>query len=86
MIRIHGSFPNPFNPETTLSFELPQAGEVHLAVYNLRGEKVADLVNGYCAEGLHQVTWNASHLASGIYLFQLEAGNTVSVSKVVLTK
>jgi hypothetical protein len=85
-VRIHGSFPNPFNPETTLSFELPEPGEIHLAVYNLRGERVAELVNGYRDGGMHQVTWNASNLSSGIYIFRLEAGQTTSISKVVFTR
>jgi len=84
--QISGFFPNPFNPETTVSFALPEAGPVNLAVYNLKGEKVADLVNGSRDAGQHQVTWRAGNLSSGIYLFRLEAGATISVKRVVFVK
>ncbi len=79
-------FPNPFNPETAISFVLPEAGQVLLAVYNLRGERVAELVNGTLAAGSHQITWNAADLASGLYLVQLQAGNATSLAKIVFTK
>jgi hypothetical protein len=86
IVRIRGAHPNPFNPETTLNFELPHAGMVQLAVYNLRGERVAELVDGYREAGYHQVTWNAASLSSGIYFFLFDAGGVSAINKVVFTK
>jgi hypothetical protein len=83
---IGGAFPNPFNPETTVRFVLPENGMVNLSVYNIRGEKVAQLVQGSLEAGEHSVTWNAAHLTSGVYLFRLEAGTVTSVKKVVFAK
>lgn len=84
--RIQAAFPNPFNPETTVSFILPEAGQTSLSVYNLRGEKVAELFDGFRQAGIHQVTWNASSVSSGIYLLRLETGDYAAVKKVVFTK
>ncbi|MCX6641445.1 MAG: carboxypeptidase regulatory-like domain-containing protein [bacterium] len=83
---ITGTSPNPFNPETSIRFQLPEAGMVSLSVYNLRGQRVAKLVNGNMESGAHQVTWNASHLSSGIYMVRLQLGADVSINRVVLTK
>jgi hypothetical protein len=84
--KITGSYPNPFNPSTTIGFMLPQSGAVNLSVYNLNGQRVAQLVNGAIEAGNHQVVWNAANLASGIYLVRLEAANTVSIKRVVFMK
>ncbi|MBU0518152.1 carboxypeptidase regulatory-like domain-containing protein [bacterium] len=83
---IQSCSPNPFNPETTVAYLLPKAGNVKLSVWNLQGQQVATLIDGYRDAGSHQVTWNASSLTSGIYFFRLAAGSDVSVSKVVFTK
>jgi hypothetical protein len=84
--QIGGAYPNPFNPSTTISFSLPLAGEVSVSVWNLNGQRVADLVSGNLQSGNHQVTWNAENMASGIYLVRLEAANTVAIKRVVFTK
>jgi len=80
------NYPNPFNPLTTMSFGLPQAGQVKLTVYDLLGRQVALLVNGHRDAGLHEVTWDAGSLASGVYLYRIEAGDFTSVKKMVLMK
>ncbi|MBU1652281.1 T9SS type A sorting domain-containing protein, partial [bacterium] len=67
------AYPNPFNPSTTIRFGLPTASEVSLSIYNIRGEKVADLVNGYRLAGYHDITWEARGLASGMYLCRFKA-------------
>jgi hypothetical protein len=83
---VHGASPNPFNPTTTLSFALPQAGQVKLSVYNVTGREVATLVNGLRDAGNHEVTFDATGLASGLYIYQLTAGDFNATGKMMLTK
>jgi len=78
--------PNPFNPTTTLSFTLPQASQVTLAIYDLSGREVADVVNGWRDAGSHQVTFNGSALASGVYIYRLTANGQTSSAKMILMK
>jgi len=80
------NYPNPFNPTTNIKFALPEAGNVKLAVYNLLGQKVADLVNRSMEAGFHNITFNGSNLTSGIYIYRLEAGNNVMIRKMQLVK
>jgi hypothetical protein len=80
------NYPNPFNPSTTISFTLPQAGQVSLQVYDLQGRLVADLVNGLKDAGSHQITWEASSQASGLYFCRLQAGSFNQVRKMMLVK
>jgi len=74
------NYPNPFNPSTTIEFVVPQAGMYSLKVYNTLGQEVANLVENELASGLHKVTFDASRLASGMYIYKL-SGNNVNVSK-----
>lgn len=83
---LHPAYPNPFNPVTTISYSLPKRGKVVLAVYNLLGEEIARLVEGERSVGYHQVTWDASDVASGIYLFRLSADEFVQTKKMILLK
>ncbi|HEX7343567.1 MAG TPA: T9SS type A sorting domain-containing protein, partial [bacterium] len=83
---VRGASPNPFNPTTTLSFELPQAGSVKLSVYNVTGREVATLVNGWRDAGNHEVTFDATGLASGLYVYQLTAGDFHAIGKMMLLK
>lgn len=78
--------PNPFNPETTISFGLPEAGLVTLEIYNITGQKVAVLADGYMNAGVHDVTWNASMLSTGIYFYKLQAGNFSEMKKMAFVK
>ena len=80
------NYPNPFNPETVIEFALPQSGDVSLVVYNLRGEEVALLLSGTMPAGNHRVSWDASRLASGVYLYRLQAGDFVQTRKMLLLK
>jgi hypothetical protein len=80
------NYPNPFNPTTSISFTLPQAGNVKLSVYNLLGQEVQTLVNGFMETGLHSVNFEAKNLNSGIYLYKLEANGISSVRKMTLLK
>ncbi|MBU1131009.1 T9SS type A sorting domain-containing protein [Patescibacteria group bacterium] len=81
-----GSYPNPFNPTTTLSFTLPEASHVTLTVCDINGRQVTQLVNGYRESGIHEVTFDGSHLASGIYFYHLASGDFTKVGKMMLVK
>ncbi|MCX6639140.1 MAG: C25 family cysteine peptidase [bacterium] len=83
---LNQNYPNPFNPLTSISFSLPQAVQVQLTVFDVMGREVATLVNGMRDAGTHEVTFDASHLASGIYLYKLEAGDYSATNKMVLMK
>ena len=74
------NYPNPFNPSTTIEFVVPTAGIYTLKVYNTLGQEVAKLVENELASGLHKVTFDASKLSSGMYIYKL-SGNNVNVSK-----
>ena len=80
------NYPNPFNPTTVISFALPKAVDVQLSVYNILGEKVTELVNKKMVAGNHSVNFTATNLSSGMYIYRLQAGNFVSVKKMLLLK
>jgi predicted GH43/DUF377 family glycosyl hydrolase len=78
--------PNPFNPSTTIRFDLPEPGEVTLKVFTLLGKEVETLISKNLAAGEHHVLWNAGSQPSGVYLIRLEAGGFVQTRKMVLMK
>jgi len=78
--------PNPFNPQTVARFELRDASHVRLRVYETTGREVTTLVEGWRDAGLHEVTFDASGLPSGLYLLRMEAGDFTQVQKLVLLK
>ncbi len=83
---ILSAYPNPFNPVTAISFLLQDADLVKLQVFDVQGKLVGELVNGWRDEGLHEVTFDASHLSSGVYIYRLSAGNFKAEGKMVLMK
>ncbi len=85
-VTLSGNYPNPFNPETTIRYGLPNAGKVHLAVYNLLGHEVAILVDQSKPAGHHTVRFGAGNLPSGIYVYRLHAGNETIVRTMMLVK
>jgi hypothetical protein len=85
-IKLLPNYPNPFNPSTQIKFFLPEKNRVKLAVYNVVGQKVAELTNGVVAAGEHSVTWTATDVPSGIYIYQLEVGSEVFTRKMTLIK
>jgi hypothetical protein len=80
------NYPNPFNPVTTIEYELPGPGFVTLDVYNVLGEKVANLLNEMQEAGQHRTTFDARGLPSGVYLYQLKAGSAVLTRKALLIR
>ncbi len=85
------NYPNPFNPTTTISFDLPKAGLVNLDIYNIRGQKVKSLLNEHFTQGNHQVLWNGtddngSAVASGVYFARISIEGKATSRKLVLMK
>jgi hypothetical protein len=80
------NYPNPFNPATVVRYQLPLAATVRLAVYNLLGSEVAVLVNEKKEPGNYTVTWDASGMASGVYLYRIQSNNFVQTRRMVLMK
>ena len=84
--RFDSPYPNPFNPQTTLQFNLENSSNVSLVVYNTSGREVARLVDGYLNWGQHQVIFNADNLPTGVYFARLTADNFVKTQKLLLVK
>ncbi|MGB5874922.1 MAG: T9SS type A sorting domain-containing protein [Bacteroidota bacterium] len=83
---LHQNYPNPFNPSTTLEFTIPRSSNVSLRIYNVLGEEVASLVEREMDAGVHRVLWDASGVASGVYLCRLSAGDFVQVRRMVIVR
>ncbi|MEK6552778.1 MAG: glycoside hydrolase family 3 N-terminal domain-containing protein [Bacteroidota bacterium] len=77
---LYQNYPNPFNPSTMIEFSVPQAGYYSLKVFNIIGEEVANLMNREMESGIHKISFDASKLPSGIYIYRL-TGNNVNISK-----
>jgi len=85
------NYPNPFNPTTTISYTLPEAGNVNLAVYNINGQLVNTLVNEYKNAGMHNVIWNSTDasgntVTSGVYFYRIETGDFAEAKQMMLVK
>jgi len=80
------NYPNPFNPSTTIEFALPKPGFVTLKVYDLLGREVAVIVADKLAAGRYKYDWDAKGLATGVYLYRLEAGDFVQTRKLILMR
>ena len=80
------NYPNPFNPTTIISYGVPEAGVVSVKIYNMLGQEVAVLADGYVAEGRYTVAFDASGLSAGIYLYTIEAGSVQLTRRMTLLK
>ncbi len=80
------NYPNPFNPTTTIMYELPRESFVSLSVYNLLGEEVSKLTDGYQSAGRHQIRFAADRISSGIYFYRLSTGRFTQQRKMILIK
>ena len=83
---LHDNYPNPFNPSTTIKYQLPQPSKVVLEIYNISGQRVETLVNEYKDAGYYSFEWNATHISSGVYFYRLQASNFTDVKKCVFVK
>jgi len=88
---LHENYPNPFNPTTTLRFDLPEISDITLTIYNMLGQKVKTFNMQSTPAGYHSVTWNATNdlgeqVGAGVYLYQLQTNNFVKTRKMVLLK
>jgi hypothetical protein len=80
------NYPNPFNPNTNIKFQLPKKEFVTIKVFDVMGREVATLVNETKEAGYYSIEFNASNLASGMYIYKIEAGNFIDTKKMVLIK
>ena len=81
------NYPNPFNPSTKIEFSIPEdVNNVTLTIYNALGQRVAELVNSKMEAGKYSYVWNASDVATGLYIYELRTDKFVSVKKMMLLK
>ena len=85
-IMLSQNYPNPFNPVTVIEYALPKSIRVTFVIYNLSGKEVSRLVDAEQSAGNHKIIWDASNVASGIYLYRLKAGDFVRTRKMILLK
>ena len=83
---LSANYPNPFNSSTTITFALPSAHYIDLCVYNMNGQKVADLIHEMKPAGVYSLSWDASALSNGVYFYQMRAGNFTQIRKCMLMK
>ena len=84
--RLSQNYPNPFNPATSIEFVIPESGSVSLVIYDLKGSQVTRLESGWHDAGRHVAHWDASGIASGVYVYRLEAGTFTQTRKMALLK
>ncbi len=89
--RLHQNFPNPFNPETTIEYQVPQTSQIKIEIYNLLGQKIRTLVDNNHQPGHFQIKWNGSNelgelVPSGIYFYSLISGSSFQIRKMSLLK
>jgi predicted outer membrane repeat protein len=84
--KIKAIYPNPFNPETTIEYQLAQPGKTSIEVYNIRGQKMAILLNEEQKAGIHSYKWNADGQSSGVYFVRIKSGTFGDMKKVILLK
>lgn len=84
--KLYQNYPNPFNPFTKIRYNLSEPGEVKLKVYNLAGEEIETLVNGFQSAGEYEITWQPKGLASGVYFYKIVSGADSEVRKLIFLK
>jgi hypothetical protein len=80
------NYPNPFNPSTKIDYSIAIAGEVNISIYSIAGELITNLVNEYQPAGRYSIVFNASNVASGVYLYKITSGSFSLAKKLVVLK
>ena len=83
---LYANYPNPFNAQTIISYDLPKAADVNLEVYDILGRKITTLADERQEAGTHQVIWDGSGVSSGLYFYRLKAGEFADIRKMTLLK
>tara|TARA_Y100001970_G_scaffold231641_1_gene288011 strand:+ start:1434 stop:3026 length:1593 start_codon:yes stop_codon:yes gene_type:complete len=84
--KINSVYPNPFNPTTTIMYQIPEFSNISIDVYNMNGQMIQNLHSGFKNPGEYSIIWNASNVTSGIYLIKLVSGSFIETQKVILIK
>jgi uncharacterized protein (DUF362 family) len=85
-IQLYQNYPNPFNPSTTITFYLPKSEQVNISVYNIAGQAIETLIDGEVPAGQHELRWSATALASGMYIYRLQARGFAEAKKLIYQK
>ena len=83
---LHPSYPNPFNPITTITYSIPKPSNVNITIYNIQGRVVESLYSGFNPIGHHQIRWDATSHATGVYFIQMVSEDFKQTQKVMLVK
>jgi hypothetical protein len=86
---LNQNYPNPFNPTTIIEYQIPKAEKVQLAIFNIMGQKICQLIDGYQNEGFHKIKWNGTddsgkRVSAGVYLYQLKMGNQTAIRRMLM--
>ncbi len=84
--KLNQNFPNPFNPSTTIQYQIPEAGNVFIRIYNVLGQQIESLNFTHNAGGYYSIKWNAKNYASGLYFYKIDAGVFRDVKKMILLR
>ncbi len=84
--RLYQNFPNPFNPSTTIQYELSVSADVQLSLYNFLGQKVKTIFEGFQTAGLHRIEFQARDLSSGVYIYEIKSGRLIEQKKLLLLR
>jgi hypothetical protein len=90
-IRFINNYPNPFNPETTIQFELTHDSKTEVEIFNVKGQKVTKLIDEELGMGIHSIVWNGNdehgkRVSSGVYFYQIKCDNQVKTKKMIMIK
>jgi hypothetical protein len=86
LYKLYQNFPNPFNPQTTISFDIPKASQTELAIFDITGRQIKKVVNEYLQSGSYKFSFDGSQLSSGLYIYRLHAGDFSAAGKMILLK
>jgi hypothetical protein len=86
VFKLYNNFPNPFNPSTTIKYDVPSNSFVKITIFDILGKEVSRLVNSQMSAGRYEVKWDATNYSSGTYLYKFEANDFVDIKKMVLIK